>query len=174
MNEPEDFGTLEFRLQEEAEQLGRYRGKTVTARSLEAESGRRRRVQWRMAGAAVGLALLTTAALSVRIRTHGEPDRPHFPLPAIAQDHTLPTYPQDTRIGPRRPHLQDPLMAQPPSGEWGEYPLLVTVGDGHEQRIIATGVYLPPQVESVRLEDLAPAEQAVIRRVIATEQEVCF
>ena len=61
-----------------------------------------------------------------------------------------------------------------PSGERGVCPLLVTVRDGHEERIIATGVYCPPRVESVRLEDLAPAEQAVVRRVIATEQEMCF
>ncbi len=174
MNEPENFGPLEFRLQEEAEQLGRYQGKTVTAQSLEAELGRRRRVEWRMACATVGLALLAATALSLRIWRHGEGERPDVPLPAMAQDHTPPTHPQDKGIGPRRFQPPDSLTAQLPSGEWSEYPVVVTVRDGWEQRIIATGVYRPPRAEPVRLEDLAPAVQAAVRRVIATEEEMCY
>jgi hypothetical protein len=92
----------------------------------------------------------------------------------VAQERTPPTHPRDTGIGPRRPQPPDALTAQLPNGEWGDYPLVLTVRDGDEQRVVATGVYRPPRVKSVRLEDLTPAEQAAVRRVIATKEEVCF
>ena len=53
-------------------------------------------------------------------------------------------------------------------------PVLITVREGDEDRVIATGIYVPEHTEPLDLLDLTPAEQHAVRQVLGIQQDSFF
>ncbi len=49
-------------------------------------------------------------------------------------------------------------------------PVFITVSEGEQNRVIATGIYVPEHIENVSLLDLPPAEQHAVRQVLGISE----
>jgi hypothetical protein len=168
MNDESDFQPLEARLRLEARALSSRYGRSGSAEAIVAEHRRRRR---RSMGRAAAAACVAAAAIGAS--WWGIEQRAGRDSPSIVES---PRAPVSTPREKQLDKTPDSRIAQQPAGEspnaLPKAPLTFLVTEQDGQRVIAVGVYVPPRVEQVKLDDLPPLEQAAVRRLLGLEDEV--
>ena len=185
MNGGDQVAAIERQLREQADQLLSLHDQQPPFSALLAEHHRRRRRQimrWACGVAAV-LMLVGMGGL-LRSFWQSEPFADQHERAGDARsvvqsrgpgsDNAPVVVPPDATPGEEPPINRPPqFAAQPAADATGPpaWPVLIAVPEGDEERVIATGIYVPEHTVPLNLLDLTPAEQHAVRQVLGIPQQ---
>ena len=183
MNSGDQLDRTGRQLQEQADRLLRLHGDEPPIAALLTEHrGRRRR---RIVRCACGVAVvLTLVGLSGVLRSlrHGEPVADQHEPGGRPVVQTQDPGEEGSRVvvAPHVPPADQSPIDRAPQHVVGAaaeatgptaWPVVITVPEGDQQRVIAHGIYVPEHTRPLKLLDLSPGQQHAVRQVLGIPQQ---
>ena len=185
MNGGDELAPIERQLREQADQLLSRHGQGPPFSALLAEHHRRRRrrIVRTACGIAAVLMLVGTGGV-LRSFWQAEPLADQHEVgvdrSSVVESHDpgrgrLPGVVSPGAAPADGPPSDRPLQfaAYPAADADGPtaWPVLITVPEGDQQRVIATGIYVPEHTRPLNFLDLTPGEQHAVRQVLGIPQD---